>query len=162
MQNTAARRIRHVPKMRIQGVRVAMPLLGFTVFKDKILNGEKTQTIRKLRKKPIMLGDKLYLYWHLRQKDCEKLGETICIEEYKIQIHSEYYLGKQRPLVLSFTNIGYWRTLDPDEVAELVRRDGFETEDTFLEWFTTHYGSGETFQVIRWPDLWEKGEGGLA
>lgn len=58
------------------------PLLGFTVFKEKILDGTKTQTIRKLRKRPIKEGDKLYLYWYLRQKDCEKLGESICTEEF--------------------------------------------------------------------------------
>jgi hypothetical protein len=29
---------------------VKMPLLGFSLFKEKILNGEKRQTIRKARK----------------------------------------------------------------------------------------------------------------
>lgn len=54
-----------------------MPLLGFSKLKDKLLNGSKTQTIRKPRKRPFKLGDKLYIYWHLRQRDCEKLGEGI-------------------------------------------------------------------------------------
>ena len=53
------------------------PLLGFTKLKDKILNGSKTQTIRKPRKVPIKVGDKLYIYWKLRTKECEKLGEAI-------------------------------------------------------------------------------------
>ena len=67
-----------------------MPLIGFTVFKEKILDGTKTQTTRKFRKHPIKVGDKLYLYWHTRQKDCEKLGEAICTEVMTIQMHSEY------------------------------------------------------------------------
>ena len=53
-----------------------MPLLGFTKLKDKLLDGSKTQTIRKPRKHPIKVGDKLYIYWKLRTKRCKKLGEA--------------------------------------------------------------------------------------
>jgi hypothetical protein len=53
-----------------------MPLLGFSVLKEKLLAGSKTQTIRLPRKRPLKVGDKLYIYWHPRQKDCEKLGES--------------------------------------------------------------------------------------
>ena len=52
-----------------------MPLLGFTKMLDKLLDGSKTQTIRKPRKHPIRLGDKLYIYWRLRTKHTHKLGE---------------------------------------------------------------------------------------
>jgi len=54
-----------------------MPLLGFTKLKRQLLNGSKTQTIRKPRKHPIRKGDKLFIYWKLRTKECEKLGEAI-------------------------------------------------------------------------------------
>ena len=54
-----------------------MPLLGFTKLKEKLLDGSKTQTIRKPRKHPIKVGDKLFIYWKLRTKECEKLGEAI-------------------------------------------------------------------------------------
>jgi len=53
------------------------PLLGFTKLKDKLFDGSKTQTIRKPRKHPIKVGDKLFIYWKLRTKGCEKLGEAI-------------------------------------------------------------------------------------
>lgn len=43
--------------------------------KEKLLDGSKTQTIRKPRKYPIKLGDRLFIYWKLRTKECEKLGE---------------------------------------------------------------------------------------
>jgi predicted transcriptional regulator len=82
-----------------------MPLIGFTVFKDKILSGEKTQTIRKLRKNPIIVGDHLYLYWHLRQKDCEKLGEATCTEVFQIRIDQEYSLGKQHLIMDRFERL---------------------------------------------------------
>lgn len=54
-----------------------MPLLGFTKLKAKLLDGTKTQTIRKPRKHPLKVGDKLFIYWKLRTKECEKLGEAI-------------------------------------------------------------------------------------
>ena len=54
-----------------------MALLGFSVLKDKLLSHEKCQTIRVPRKIPFKLGEKVYIYWHLRQKDCTKLGEGI-------------------------------------------------------------------------------------
>jgi len=53
-----------------------LPLLGFTVLKEKLLDGSKTQTIRKPRKIPLKVGDKLYVYWKMRTKNCEKLGEA--------------------------------------------------------------------------------------
>lgn len=54
-----------------------MPLLGFTKLKKKLLDGTKTQTIRKPRKTPFKVGDKLFVYWKLRTKQCEKLGEAV-------------------------------------------------------------------------------------
>jgi len=54
-----------------------LPLLGFTTLKSKLLDGTKTQTIRKPRKHPLKVGDTLYIYWMLRTKKCEKLGEAI-------------------------------------------------------------------------------------
>lgn len=45
--------------------------------KDKLLDRSKCQTIRLPRKKALKVGDKVYLYWRLRQKDCQKLGEGI-------------------------------------------------------------------------------------
>lgn len=57
-----------------------MPLLGFTVFKDKLLSGKKTQTIRLPRKHPFHVGDKLYVYWKPRTRDCRKIGEATLVE----------------------------------------------------------------------------------
>ena len=53
-----------------------MPLLGFTKLKDKLLDGSKTQTIRKPRKIPLKVGDKIYIYCKMRTKQCQKLGEA--------------------------------------------------------------------------------------
>ena len=54
-----------------------MPLLGFTKLLDKLLDGSKTQTIRLPRKHPLKVGDRLFIYWMLRTKNCRKLGEGV-------------------------------------------------------------------------------------
>lgn len=82
-----------------------MPLIGFNVFREKLLSGQKTQTIRKFRKKPIKLGDG----W-----------------------------------------IQLWKLLTPQQLDELIQRDGFENADEMLKFFITHYPLSEVFQVIRW------------
>jgi hypothetical protein len=127
-----------------------MPLLGFTVFKDKILDGSKTQTIRKLRKYPIKEGDKLYLYWHPRQKDCEKLGEAVCIEEYKISMSIDQ--GNLCVLRLDHCFGGNVSRLSFDETYRLALADGFAGVADMGMWFMKTHSNldGETFQVIRW------------
>ena len=47
-----------------------MPALSFKVFKEKLLSGEKRQTIRPIRKRSFKVGDKLVLYWKQRTKKC--------------------------------------------------------------------------------------------
>ena len=64
-----------------------MPLLSFSVFKDKILSGAKRHTIRARRKNPIKVGDKLYMWWKSRSpKEKEKLGEAKCIRVNPVDI----------------------------------------------------------------------------
>lgn len=53
-----------------------MPAISFSLFKEKLLSGEKCQTIRKPRKKPLKVGDVLHMFWKMRTKECEKLGIT--------------------------------------------------------------------------------------
>ena len=136
-----------------------MPLIGFTVFKDKLLSGEKRQTIRKLRKRPFRVDDKLYLYWHLRRKDCEKIGEAICRETFFIETFSGITLCNSETFnygcILRFENLEsgrFCRDLDPNEVEDLAKRDGFSNGREMLEWLLKHYPDMNeiTFQVVRW------------
>ncbi len=104
-----------------------MGLIGFTVFKDKILSGEKCQTIRLPRKKPLKKGETLYLYWKLRTKECEFLMKVNC---------SEVVIKK-------------WKDIKGD--LELARRDGFEDLESFQDWFMRYNPTDETeFLIIRW------------
>jgi hypothetical protein len=57
-----------------------MTLLGFTKLLPKLLNGTKTQTIRKPRKHPLKVGETVQIYWKLRTKQCKRLGEGTIIK----------------------------------------------------------------------------------
>jgi len=105
-----------------------MPIIGFTVFKDKILNGEKRQTIRKARKIPIKVGDTLYLYWKLKTKQCERLKVAKCTESLRLKF-SEF--------------------CDDEDIA---RKDGFENAAKMKEWFGRRYNPNpdDLFDIIRW------------
>jgi hypothetical protein len=135
-----------------------MPLIGFTVFKDKILEGSKTQTIRKMRKHPIGLGDHLYLYWHCRQKDCTKLGDATCRDVFNIRMSivvetdRELFPRLSRFYLKVLTTAGL---MDFKELTELAHLDGFESVQDMAKWFYSKYGllNEELLQVIRWYPL---------
>lgn len=105
-----------------------MPLIGFTVLKEKVLNGEKRQTIRKARKRPVKVGDTLYLYWHLRRKDCELLKVVKCTETFR------------KP----------WAMLAGS--LDVAVRDGFKDASEMRKWFVEKHNPYFTdlFDVIRW------------
>jgi len=127
-----------------------MPLIGFTVFKEKIQNLEKRQTIRKLRKYPIKVGDTLYLYWKLRTKQCEKLGHAFCVDEYRISMSIDQ---NNLCVLLDQKCFGCgWRRLNFKELWKLATDDGFESIDEMKDWFKKTHSNldGEEFQVIRW------------
>lgn len=65
--------------------------VNFSVFIDKILSGEKRQTIRRAgpKWKKVEAGDKLMLYTGLRTKECRKLGEAFVESITPIMIDTE-------------------------------------------------------------------------
>lgn len=132
-----------------------MAIIGFTKFKDKILDGTKKQTIRKLRKNPIKVGDDLHLYWRLRTKSREKLFSTKCVETYYIVFRrSMDWSGKECYTIDRYKKpdaFGFM-TLLPSDVEELAKRDGFKDSKEFFDFFTALYHPGEydVFQVIVW------------
>lgn len=105
-----------------------MALIGFTVFKEKVLDGTKAQTIRAPRKRPIRVGEPLHLYWHLRCSDCELLKVARCTEVFTLK----------------------WGQMKDD--LDLARRDGFDDLDSFRRWFARWYDPDDEteFLVIRW------------
>ena len=113
-----------------------MPSLNFQKqFADKVVSGEKRQTVRKGNR--IKAGDKLYLYTGQRTKQCRKLGETVCNEIYKIEITDEHiYID-----LCVLTGI---------EKEQLAKDDGFECAADMIDWFKNTHGLPFFGQVILW------------
>lgn len=66
-----------MPLLRDTIIPPSKGILNFTKLLDKLLDGSKTQTIRKPRKRPLELGDLLHLYWRNRTPHSHKLGYAI-------------------------------------------------------------------------------------
>lgn len=124
--------------------------VNFTVFIEKILSGEKRQTIRRASPKweNVKVGDKLTLYTGLRTKQCRKLGEAVVESVGKVAFY-------QAGLIGAITRDGeFWLT--EDEVDELVMRDGFDDVYDFWQFFDAHYPERPIeMKVIRWADFKE-------
>jgi len=121
-----------------------MPALSFSgvtsrgPFWDLIRKQLKDQTIRRQRKRPIKVGDRLVLYWKqrtpIRLKEVHLIAYAECIKSFK----------------LSYRKFAYDN--------HIARRDGFENSAELRTWFgfpTLH--DKEVFDIIRWQ-LLSKGD----
>lgn len=112
-----------------------MVLISFSVAKEAVWSGSKGMTIRKLRKYPVKLGDKLQLYWKSRTKECEKLKDEYCLFEVKIT-WGEIVSLKDRNLLAQLDNFKDWYEM--------------------VEWFySTHkdLNSKTKLQIICWGEV---------
>lgn len=125
--------------------------VSFTVFTDKILNGEKRQTIRKAGPKwaKVKVGDKLTLYTGLRTKQCRKLGEAEVESIEDIKIHTLQYGIGNFLYGVELNRQGLYAA----ECFEIAKADGFDNIHKFLDFFHDHYG--ETFEgkIIKWKNF---------
>lgn len=133
-----------------------MPALNFKVFIDKILYGEKCQTIIPKRKYPIKKGDKLFLYTGMRTNNCKKLGEAVCNEIIPIKFEkTKFWLLAELKTPIDHY-IFSW-----DEITSLVRADGFKGYYDFVDFFIKTYnfktGDFKEFDIIKWHEF-KKGE----
>jgi hypothetical protein len=118
-----------------------MALLSFSVFKEKILSGAKRQTIRAVRKNPIKVGDKLYMWWKSRSPEREKLGESTCksIKDVSINVHWISVNGE----VIS----------NSQELDKFAIADGFENFGYMIDFFSQTHGLPFEGVLIQWDDL---------
>ena len=128
-----------------------LPALSFSdpTLKEKVLDGSKRQTIRPLRKRPIKVGDILFLFYKQRTEECKSLGLAVCTEVFKVKFSGDRYITNVRK-VHSRGATGGLRF-----ERELARRDGFSNTAWMFEWFHERYGKKLfklTFQVIRWEE----------
>lgn len=124
-----------------------MPALPFSVFKEKILDGSKRQTIRAIRKRPIKVGDKLYLWWKQRTPDREKLGEANCINIAPITIRKDGYSIQSE----KFFNSGEFT--DYLSLSLMAIADGFKDWQELVEFFENSHGLPFEGVVIQWDSI---------
>lgn len=114
-----------------------MPALSFQKrFVPDIENGTKRQTIRAHRKRPIHVGDKLYLYSGMRTKQCRKIMETVCI-------YAEY-------VHINWDGVRYANGDEPVDLDWFAQADGFKNFACMVTWFMKQHGLPFYGQIIKW------------
>ena len=128
-----------------------MPAVNFQKrFAPAVANGKKRQTIRKVRKRPIKKGDKLYLYTGMRTKQCRAL-KTVCCRRVRL-IHLEKLTGEMVSCNIAAIDNGGTRMslLDIHEQHHLAVRDGFDGFGAMVDWFEKRYGLPFEGVLIEW------------
>jgi|GEM_PF-728844 len=116
-------------------------IVNFTVFVDKVEDGRKTQTIRKLRKgkRQIKVGDMLQLYYRQRFPDRKLIRETPCTGIDRIVIAT-----LSRRVSVNDKNLKY------GEIIELAHLDGFDSEESFFHFFRKQYVLLFDGVIVKW------------
>jgi hypothetical protein len=114
--------------------------LSFSVFRDKILDGSKRQTIRAVRKNPIKEGETLYMWWKQRSPQREKLGEAKCVKVSPITITK---LGASCPdPSIRFRSLNLF-----------AQADGFNNWQELVEFFEATHGLPFEGVLIQWDSI---------
>ncbi|HWY12339.1 MAG TPA: ASCH domain-containing protein [Bacteroidia bacterium] len=118
-----------------------MALIGFRKqFERQIKNGRKKQTVRKFRKRPIKVGEKLHLYTGLRTKDCKKIKDVVCKSIDRVTIQP----SRSKVFISNYE-------LRLGEIEIFAKADGFKNSVEFFELFKKMHGS-KKFEgnLIKW------------
>lgn len=115
-----------------------MPALNFKKeFAPLVESGKKRQTIRQVRKRPIIPGDRLFLYTGMRTDKCRKLRESTC----ELTV----------PIVIEDDRIIYnSMQLSPESASDFAKKDGFSSTDDFINFFRQQYGLPFMGVLIQW------------
>ena len=106
-------------------------------FADAVAKGTKLQTVRRDRKRPIVVGDRLQLYTGLRTKGARHLADAICTETQACEIDREdLFVGG--------------RFLDGHDREGFATADGFKSYDAMASWFSNKSGLPFSGRVIKW------------
>jgi hypothetical protein len=104
----------------------------------------KRQSIRAMRKdgRDPQVGDTLYLYTGMRTKACRKLGEAKCA------VSEPIVIKKNHQILIVHTDV--IEMLSAEKITELVKADGFETEDAFFDFFKKTHGFPFYGMIYKW------------
>lgn len=127
-----------------------MPAINFKpVFADRVLSGQKCQTIRKLGKRKFAPGDRLVFYTGQRTAACRKLGEAVCVNVEYLTIYAN------AELVVHNVPVGDGGTFVGLEMSDLqadalARVDGFSTRAEMFAFFRGIYGDMFDAILVQW------------
>ena len=129
--------------------------INFSVFIDKILSGEKRQTIRRASPKwaNVKTGDTLTLYTGLRTKQRRKLGEAIVASVHVVMFDTN------NNKIFIFSPLGFLGCVEiaENEARSIAIKDGFACYEDFWNFFKTQYGRSGFLRmvIIRWENFKE-------
>lgn len=114
---------------------------------------EKLHTIRKDTSNRWKAGNDIHFCINVRTKNQFQFAPTIkCVSTQLIWIKSfekkvlvENYINDDKTIPDNF----YWKELQADEVYNLIKNDGFDTEDDFWNYFNKGFAG----KIIHWTNL---------
>jgi hypothetical protein len=119
-------------------------IVGFKKqFEEPILNGTKKHTIREDKKERHGGGATLHLATGVRTKSYRCLKKVLCTSVQKIEII--YVNGIYNDVFVYLDG----RELSYDEVTKMAKNDGFNSQDSFFEWFNKDFSG----KIIHWTKL---------
>lgn len=122
-----------------------MPAMSFSMFKEKLISGDKCTTIRLKRKRPLKEGQILYVHWRQRSQEHEYLGSTIIREIRLLTVYKDkifnHYLN---------------RNLTKKELLKLAKDDGFASLEDFFSFFRSNYRLPRVMTWIRFDPIQKK------
>lgn len=123
-----------------------MALLGFKEqFVEAIRSGEKTHTIRGVRKVPIKVGETLYLYGKVRQRGMYRIVKPVtCTRIQSIWIGRAH---AHTPVAAIHVDDAY---LAFDERTKLALADGFASHAAMVMFWLKNNRLPFTGQIIHW------------
>jgi len=117
--------------------------LKFSIFRDKVLSGEKTQTVRGMNKMQVGSGDTLNLIWVESSREPELIGTTVCtlvdaiaVDYQGIRVMSQAY-----------------KVFDEEAAQAFAQADGFGSTKEFVGFIEANYGLPFRGVVIHWEPL---------
>lgn len=123
-----------------------MPLMSFSTLKSALQSGNKRQTTRLPRKRPLKVGDTLYVYFKSRaKKTCDNCLTMHCILDHCIPLAEQgeckNHKNKFGNAVITDIKTGHFITLTDRELHAWAERDGFYDFDHANKWFFDAYGA---------------------
>ena len=126
-----------------------MPAINFQErFVSAIESGQKTSTIRQKRKRPIKVGDTLYLYTGLRTPNAQLIGTATCSEVNNCTVDI------RRASIHIYRKYGSVLLWQLSHLEKLAEKEGFnDPRDMFIFFKQTYKKDVFTGVQIQWRKL---------